>query len=212
MKTLKQLQSEQKYATDKGLPSHTFRDRSYLDRYDEILPSLRSTPGNVLEIGVLFGGSLRLWRDYFSGSTKIVGIDIDPARKESEAPQEGIHVEIGSQADAGFLKDVCAKYGPFKFILDDGSHFLTHMLKSFSELWPSLAPGGIYAMEDLRLSYHNVDENWPGMTHNPPEDIGPNNRAVFNEWSLNLIKQMDYHEGDIRRIDFHPMICAITRA
>lgn len=211
MKTLKQIQSESQHSTDKDLSSHTFCGRSYLDCYDELLPDIRYIAGNVLEIGVLFGGSLLLWRDYFPSETKIIGLDIDPTRKEYELSDKGVHVEIGSQVDTSFLISVIQKYGPFKFILDDGSHVLEHMLQSFKALWSSLVHGGIYAMEDMRISYQGVDSGWPGMKYN--EEIShPNDRTKFNEWILNRIKAMDHHEGDVRRVTFHPMIVSLTKA
>jgi len=38
----------------------------------------------ILEIGVLQGGSLQMWKDYFGDKAKIFGIDIDPRCKELE--------------------------------------------------------------------------------------------------------------------------------
>ena len=35
--------------------------------------------------------------------------------------------------------------------IDDGSHKNSHILKSFDALWPSLAPGGLYFLEDIQL-------------------------------------------------------------
>lgn len=208
--TLKQIQADKKFSTDKDLPSHTWNDRSYLDCYDEMLPRVRELQGNVLEIGVLFGGSIELWREYFPVG-KIVGIDIDTERKQYERLEKGIHVEIGSQADPEFLKTVVEKHGPFKFILDDGSHVLNHMMTSFNVLWPSVVSGGIYAMEDMRISYHGVDREWPGMQHNPESELKSNDRPMFDRWVLERIKEMDNWTGSIRRIDFHPMIVAYTK-
>lgn len=208
--TLKQLQENKVFSTDKDLPSHTWYGRSYLDCYDTILPTVRELQGNVLEIGVLFGGSVRLWRDYFP-DCKIVGIDIDPERKQCELPEQGIHVEIGSQGDMEFLKIIVEKYGPFKFILDDGSHVLNHMMTSFNVLWTSVVSGGIYAMEDMRISYHGVDGGWPGMTHNPENEMVLNDRRMFDQWLLERIRMIDHCEGSIRRIDIHPMIVSFTK-
>jgi len=53
----------------------------YLERYDPILEPWVNKKITLLEIGVHKGGSLFLWRDYFSQGT-IVGMDVKfPAEK-----------------------------------------------------------------------------------------------------------------------------------
>lgn len=211
MKTLKFLQSQHKFPTDKDNESHTFRGHSYLDVYDTIFPALRNAPGTFAEIGVLFGGSLRLFSTYFEGSAPMLGIDIDPARKAAESTEFGIKVETGSQNDPEFLGRIADQYGPFRCILDDGSHVVNHMLTTFRYLWPYISPGGIYIMEDIRISYYGADAGWPGMEYNPPSDLIGNERPMFDHFILELIKEMDHHRGDIRKIEFHPMIVAIHK-
>jgi hypothetical protein len=41
---------------------------SYLDLYERLLKSKKKTALNVLEIGVHFGGSIKLWHDYFENA------------------------------------------------------------------------------------------------------------------------------------------------
>jgi hypothetical protein len=48
---------------------------NYLELYDPILSPLRDREVKLLEIGIHRGGSLKLWRDYFSRGL-IVGIDL----------------------------------------------------------------------------------------------------------------------------------------
>ena len=43
--------------------------------------------------------------------------------------------------------------GNFTVIIDDGSHLPSHQLLSLETLWPSLAPGGLYIVEDVETSY-----------------------------------------------------------
>ena len=80
----------------------------------------------ILEIGVLRGASLRLWKSYFHHSnTSLIGVDIAPECARFDAPSDGIHVRIGSQADSEFLARVVDEFGPFDLIIDDGSHHST---------------------------------------------------------------------------------------
>ena len=49
----------------------------YFEVYERHLARLRSANPTVLEIGVQQGGSMEMWRQYFGGSARIFGIDID---------------------------------------------------------------------------------------------------------------------------------------
>lgn len=64
-------------------------------------------PLKLLEIGVSYGGSLRLWRKYFGPDAVIFGIDID--RKCSKFNGQDAQVRIGSQADRVFLEKTVAE-------------------------------------------------------------------------------------------------------
>jgi len=65
----------------------------------------------ILEIGVLNGAGLRLWRRYFPHpDTVVVGIDIEPGCAQFDSPNEGIHVRIGSQAGSKFLQQLIKEF------------------------------------------------------------------------------------------------------
>lgn len=138
-----------KYGTDKSSEVH-----NYCNKYEKYLPFKRFQDMNILEIGILDGKSLLTWRDYYYKSN-IVGIDINPDCKQFENKENNISVEIGSQDDNNFLKNVVNKYGPFDMILDDGSHMNEHVIFSFEHLFNSVKSGGLYVVEDVHTSY------WP---------------------------------------------------
>jgi hypothetical protein len=127
----------------------------YFETYQAVFDSRRNTPMRILEIGVYRGASLRLWKNYFQhAKTCLVGVDIDPACASYDAPSDGIHVRLGSQADSEFLAKVVDEFGPFDLIIDDGSHHSTHMIKSFNCLYAAgLKDDGIYFVEDLHANY-----------------------------------------------------------
>ena len=60
----------------------------------------RHEPIDVLEIGVLNGGSVRSWRQFFC-SARIIGVDINPNCRRYE--DDRVVIEIGSQEDPSFL-------------------------------------------------------------------------------------------------------------
>lgn len=123
----------------------------YIPLYDRYFSRLRGTNARFLEIGVSQGGSLDLWRSYFGEKATIFGIDIDP----DCAQFDGISgsVWIGSQNDLGFLDGVVSEMSGIDVVLDDGSHRMDHIRDSLSYLFPKLARGGIYMIEDLQVAY-----------------------------------------------------------
>jgi len=208
MKTLHELGRQ--YRTDKGDPAHTFRGRSYLDVYERYLEPRRESVRSVLEIGVLGGGSLRMWRDYFPVS-HIHGLDINPAAAFTE-PRISVH--IGSQADQAVLAAINPG-GTFDLVIDDGSHLVDDQLITFRELWPRVAPGGLYVMEDMRCSYGDLTEEsrtWPGRPFQPPAANFHNDRGRIDSLALGLIDGMDRLTGDVAAVHFWPMMIVILKA
>jgi SAM-dependent methyltransferase len=123
----------------------------YLEVYQRYFAAYRDKACRILEIGVQNGGSLQLYQKYFTQAECIVGIDVDSQCKQV---QDGdIVVEIGSQADIGFLNSVCDKYGPFDIVIDDGSHIFSHQRITFETVFPRMANVGVYIAEDLHTSY-----------------------------------------------------------
>ncbi len=105
----------------------------YFDIYERHLERFRNTAPVMIEIGVSGGGSLAMWKDYLGPEAKVVGIDINPACKAHEA--ENIEVFIGSQDDPALIGQVLAKYPRPDIVLDDGSHMMSHMIRSFELLY-----------------------------------------------------------------------------
>jgi SAM-dependent methyltransferase len=134
---------------------HGHKWTHYFAIYQAVFGPRRAEPMRILEIGVLLGSSLRLWKQYIAHpETVVVGIDIRPECIEFDAPADGIRVRIGSQADAAFLKRVVEEFGPFDLIIDDGSHHSSNMIASFNHLYAEgLKDTGIYFVEDLHANY-----------------------------------------------------------
>jgi len=127
----------------------------YFPVYEAIFAPIRTSPLRILEIGIWQGSSLQLWRRYFDHpQTILVGIDVLPECRRFDAPDHGVHIRIGSQADAGFLQKVAGEFGPFDLIIDDGSHHSSHIITSFNHLFAgALKDTGIYFVEDLHANY-----------------------------------------------------------
>lgn len=123
----------------------------YFPIYEQYLDPYRGRAVTMLEIGVSQGGSLQMWRHYLGRRAAVVGFDIEP--RVTELTEPGIDVLVGDQSDPVFLKSLCDGYGPFDIVLDDGSHLPEHQIVSITHLWPHLAVGGVYLVEDLHSNY-----------------------------------------------------------
>lgn len=123
----------------------------YFDIYERHFEPFRNAAPRVLEIGVSHGGSLELWRAWLGRGTRIVGLDID--ERAAELAEPGIEICVGDQSDRAFLQRVIDDHGPFDIVIDDGSHQPAHQLASLETLWPAVAQGGVYLVEDLHANY-----------------------------------------------------------
>lgn len=200
--------------TDKS--RHSYKGISYLDIYDHLFQSLRLDVKNFVEVGVLNGSSLKMWKEYFPNA-QIHGIDINPKCKQYE--EDRIKIYIGDQNDDQFLSRISKEIPEIDIFLDDGSHITQHQIKTFDYLFNNVKKGGFFAIEDLRNSYeefnkdHDLRKIWPGMSYNKPEDKLKNVRSEFNEWMQAKIKQMDFHDNNntICAIHNYPMIIVLEK-
>jgi hypothetical protein len=165
---------------------------AYAKHYDKHIEHLRlnaiqnSTKVNILEIGVQSGGSARAWKRYYGPLTNYIGIDINPNCTKVEA--QDIHIEIGSQLDVDFLKNICHKYGPFDLIVDDGGHTTQMIIVSFEALWGCLRHDGVYVIEDTHsMSMWNQTNRTSEMLVNGKDLFG-----YFADLSRNMI--VYFHE------------------
>jgi hypothetical protein len=151
----------------------------YFEIYDRHLSRFRDRPVNVVEIGVLEGGSLRMWKEYFGPESHIFGIDVDPACRAFA--EDGIDVLIGDQADRGFLTSVREAIPVMDVLIDDGGHTMEQQITTFEELYPHVAPEGVFLCEDLHTSYH---EEFGGGYREPRSFIERSKHLIdaLNAW------------------------------
>lgn len=128
-----------KHGTDKA----TFH--KYLDFYEQHLPD-REFSGRLLEIGVMDGNSIRMWREYYPNA-EIVGIDT--------GLQWDLRIDGATLLELdGTKPEHTTQLGTFDIIIDDGSHMTADQQKSFKHLFKhQLNKGGLYIVEDLHTSY-----------------------------------------------------------
>ena len=128
---------------------------SYLPLYEALLEPIKNTTGNILEIGVKLGGSIKLWYEYFTKAT-IYGCDNhpDPLRREGFLHElvtiNRIFLYLNEDAYTKEYVQRNFENKKFDFLLDDGPHSLSSQEK-FIELYsPLLSENGILIIEDVK--------------------------------------------------------------
>jgi len=151
----------QTYGTDKV--SHGF-----CDIYEQLFSSMRPRVTKILEIGVFFGASLCMWRDWFPQAV-IHGADhftgqqgngrfFENADKFYQEVASGIHPRIElHQLDQSKRDDLVRfaavnQEATFDLILDDASHLMRDQQQTLGLLFRLVKPGGYYVIEDLHSS------------------------------------------------------------
>ncbi|MCK5219121.1 hypothetical protein KAR10_06350, partial [bacterium] len=184
---MKQFQNLGGQATDK------YWVHTYTRLYDDHIGYLRPTAKKILELGVLRGASLLLWKESFP-QAHIYGVDIKkrPDMLFDISKDPDITFLYGSQQDKEFLVEEVIPCGKFDIIIDDASHRGDKMIESFNLLWKSLTPGGWYILEDLYGHYRK-------------------GRKSMMPFIYGLVDEMNI-KCTIRSMHFYYNICFIQKA
>ena len=130
--------------TDKGI-------LGYFDEfYDALLSPRKETANNILEIGVQGGGSIALWKDFFT-TAQIYGIDIDAVgAKFLQEPR------VTFIQDNAYSKKVSESFVDefFDVIIDDGPHTYESMVYFLQNYLCKVKSGGVLILEDV------IDKIW----------------------------------------------------
>ena len=131
---------------------------SYIELYEILLSNKKNTAKNVLEIGLgdfqeKNGGSIKLWKDYFSNAN-IYGLDILSSDRVIDELKNDSRIFLYTDTDAyneEFFNNTFLNNNiKFDFMLDDGPHTLESM-KIFIKLYSQLmTEDGILIIEDVQ--------------------------------------------------------------
>jgi len=127
---------------------------SYPEVYEQILAPYRDKPGDVLEIGVLWGESLRAWEEYFT-EARVWGVELNPHPLGGQVDLEPFMAEGGHNVvfgDATSRADVEAAFSHIRFnaVIDDASHEVGAQIKTYWNFRSLMASGGVYVIEDIQ--------------------------------------------------------------
>jgi len=132
-------------------PFRSIKHSSYFQVYDHLFAKFRNKSVTFVEVGVLGGGSLMMWRKFLGPEARIIGIDRNP--KALELRKHGFEIFIGDQADPGFWSQVIPSLGEVDVVLDDGGHTYSQQVETLVAWLPSIKDGGLIVVEDTHTSY-----------------------------------------------------------
>lgn len=132
-------------------PYLSYKHSTYFQVYEELLTPYRNKKITFVEVGVLNGGSLFMWRDFFGPEVRIIGVDFNPLAKRWE--QDGFEIHIGSQSDPEFWREFFSSVGMVDVLLDDGGHTNEQQIVTTHQAIPFIKDGGLLIVEDVHASY-----------------------------------------------------------
>ena len=101
-------------------PYGSTKHSNYFEIYEDLLLKFRNTKCTLIEVGVLNGGSLFVWRKFLGAKARIIGIDLNPEAKKWE--KDGFEIYIGDQSSMNFWNKIFHDIKEFDIFIDDGGH------------------------------------------------------------------------------------------
>jgi hypothetical protein len=138
------------------LADHTRTDKntihSYLELYQELLSHKKDTAKNVLEIGIWYGGSIKLWGDFFKNAV-VHALDILPSTHIWDELKNKNNIVVYSSINAydeAFFTSHFLHNIQFDMMLDDGPHSLDSMIQFIKLYSQVMTDDGILIIEDVQ--------------------------------------------------------------
>jgi len=167
----------------KNTKYYSVKHGNYFDIYQKIFSKYINKKITFVEIGILAGGSLFMWREFFGKDARIIGIDINP--NANKWKKEGFEIYIGDAGSKEFWKDFFNEVGNVDIVLDDGSHLYPDQIVTASECIPHINNDGKMVTEDVHSSYQ--------------KRYGYPSKFNFINFSRLLIDQINYRFPDLEK-------------
>lgn len=148
-----------KYDTDKSSQrnnvTHYRHCHPYTLFYEFLFRNKRNEPLKIAELGILYGGSLLMWKEYFTNAT-IYGFEfndklIDKFKKNCD--NERITL---TKIDVKNKDSIINAFGTlntiYDIIIEDTTHKFEDQIRVIEHVYPYLKPGGILIIEDIFIS------------------------------------------------------------
>ncbi len=175
-------------------PYQVKKHTSYFATYERLFTPYKDKPITFVEVGVLNGGSLFMWRAFWGDNVRIIGVDMNPGAKRWE--DEGFEIHIGDQSDPNFWNDFFAQVGEVDILLDDGGHTFEQQIVTYESALPHIKDDGLLVVEDTHTSYM-------------PDFGGPSRRS-FVSFAKNVVDGIHYRSGNVAKKNFEEQVVAVS--
>jgi hypothetical protein len=127
-----------KHGTDK------FKRHNYTEIYFDFFKYLKNNKIKLLELGILNGDSLRMWREWFPNA-EITGVDHNIKNLK---PIDNVNIIKSNTQTIDICRDLNNE--EFDIIIDDADHHPYQQLITLWNTWPLLKKDGLYIIEDVQ--------------------------------------------------------------
>lgn len=162
-----------RFGLDKGTKPIAAAAHRYTYLYDLLFGGYRHQPITFLELGCTWTGSAvggrpqrstlppstQMWLAYFT-EAQVFRFDVEDFSQHSTPRLTTVQGDPGSEAD---LRRLAEAAPAFDVIVDDASHASYHQQLALMVLFPKLAPGGVYIIEDLHAQPPALEEALPAV-------------------------------------------------
>jgi len=149
-----------KYNTDKSPLRYNINTRLYAHPYtlyyNSIFKNIKNNNLNILEFGILDGGSLLMWKEYFCNS-KIIGLDnnINYINKMKNQNFDVSYIDI--KDDNNISSNLTNLNMTFDIIIEDTTNEIDDQIRVIKNTVKYLKPGGVIIIEDIFLNANEKD-------------------------------------------------------
>jgi len=149
-----------------NIESHSLKVDTYFENYESVFEGIKKSNLVIVEIGVLDGGSLSMWKGFFGETSRVIGIEKNPEAKALRSL--GFDIYIADQESITELEEVFKEIGPVDILIDDGGHTAKGQVISTLVASKYVRDGGIIIVEDTHSSF--------------AEDFGMPHKFSFANW------------------------------
>jgi hypothetical protein len=184
-------------------PYYSIKHTNYFDVYDKLLKKFIGKKIVFVEIGILDGGSLFMWRDFFGKSARIIGVDLNP--EAIKWREHGFEIFIGDQSKSKFWIDFYGEVGDIDVILDDGGHRNDQQIITTMAALQHVRDGGLIIIEDTQTSFMKFESF---RKYSFVSFLKSKIKSLFAR-SDELRLKKDMFSDSVHSIEFFTGICAL---